>query len=102
MPKTKLKWSARAKADLGEIGNYIAQDNRRAARKFISRLRASVRRLRDSPEGGSVVEEAGIPDIREIVFGNYRIIYRYDGLAVVILTVRHGARLFRVDFLEDD
>lgn len=102
MPKTKLRWTARAEADLVGIEEYIALDNRKAARKFVRKLKAAVKRLAYSPEGGWVVEELGLPDIREIVFGNIRIIYRYDGRAVVIVTVRHGARSFRADFLEDE
>jgi plasmid stabilization system protein ParE len=62
MPTTRLTWSARAKAELKEIGDYIAQDNRRAARKFVSRLKLAAKRLKDSPEGGSVVEELGLAE----------------------------------------
>lgn len=33
------------------------------------------------------------PLIREILLGNYRIVYRISGEVVEILTVYHGARL---------
>jgi plasmid stabilization system protein ParE len=31
------------------------------------------------------------PQIREIQYGNYRIIYRYDGARILIITVIHGS-----------
>ncbi|MFW5871198.1 MAG: type II toxin-antitoxin system RelE/ParE family toxin [Verrucomicrobiota bacterium] len=50
-------------------------------------------RLIDFPESGRMVPEAGNPVIREIIFGNYRIVYRFRKDTVEILTVYHGSRL---------
>jgi plasmid stabilization system protein ParE len=44
------------------------------------------------PESGWMVEEYAIPTLRELVFGNYRIIYHYEGKRVEIIKVIHGAR----------
>lgn len=49
-----------------------------------------------------MVEDFNDPEIREIVFGNFRIIYRYQRKVVEILTVRHGARLLGIEDLESD
>ena len=40
-----------------------------------------------------MVEEWQDPSIREIVYGNYRVIHRVRENVVEILTVIHGARL---------
>jgi plasmid stabilization system protein ParE len=48
------------------------------------------------------VEELGDPAIREIVYGNYRIIYLFDGEKLEIITVRHAARLLRGKDLEGE
>jgi plasmid stabilization system protein ParE len=50
--------------------------------------------LRSFPELGRVVPERGEPNIREIVVGNYRVVYRFrrEQKTVEILRVWHGAR----------
>jgi toxin ParE1/3/4 len=53
----------------------------------------AVERLVDFPNSGRVVPERKDPVIREIVFGSYRIVYRFKGKIVEVLTVYHGARL---------
>ena len=43
-------------------------------------------------QAGRIVEEVGRPEIREIIEGNYRIIYRIITVSEVdILMVHHGA-----------
>jgi toxin ParE1/3/4 len=90
----KLVWTRQAQEDLRSIRNYIARDAPFTAVMFIERLRSAVNRLRQFPESGHEVPEMPSAELREIVFGQYRIIYRFrDGL-VEILNVLHGARLF--------
>jgi len=43
------------------------------------------------------VPEVGDESLREVIHGNYRIVYRVSDQAVEIVTVFHGARLFRLD-----
>ena len=54
---------------------------------------AAVERLVAFPYSGRTVPEVDDPLIREILLGNYRIVYRIAGEVVEILTVYHGARL---------
>ena len=56
-------------------------------------------RLEAFPKSGRMVPEASDPVIREIVLGNYRIVYRIKHELVQILTVYHGARLLDPDRL---
>ena len=42
---------------------------------------------------GPVVEELNDPSIREINFRGQRILYHYDGVWVVIVTVFHGSHV---------
>jgi len=53
----------------------------------------AVQRLGLFPESGRVVPEFEKSEIREIILGNYRIIYRYSPDLVEILTVYHSSRL---------
>jgi plasmid stabilization system protein ParE len=59
---------------------------------------ASVRRLRRFPESGRMLPERPRNDLREVIHGPYRVIYRLDPEQVVILTVRHS----RIPISPDD
>jgi plasmid stabilization system protein ParE len=86
-------WSAQLQDDLREIRKFIASDAPDTATAYIRRLRKSVNRLRSFPDAGVVVTEAANSRIREIYFGQYRIIYEITPSRIEILTVYHGARL---------
>ena len=75
----------------------IARDSTHYANLVVERIVAAVERLADHPRFGRVVPELGDESIREIVHGNYRVVYRLQQDVVEIATVFHGARLFRLD-----
>jgi plasmid stabilization system protein ParE len=83
-----------------EAKAYIAADNPRAADKWASGLVSAVSKLKRHPRLGRVVPEIGLQEYRQIVYGNYRIVYRISASTVVILTVRHFSRLMDLDELE--
>jgi plasmid stabilization system protein ParE len=60
---------------------------------FARRLGSAVARLRRFPEFGARVEEIDDPQLREFLYKNHRIFYRFDGTAICILAVYHGAQL---------
>jgi len=64
----KVEWTNPAVDDVLAIKNYIARDSEAYAQRFAERM------------------------IRELTFGNYRIIYRLEEQRVLLLTVIHGAR----------
>jgi toxin ParE1/3/4 len=53
-----------------------------------------VARLADFPESGRTVPELGVRQVREVIFGAYRVFYRV-GSAVEVLSVRHCSQLVR-------
>lgn len=53
----------------------------------------TVEGLSELPRQGRVVPEVGREDVRELLVGNYRVIYRVEERVVNILTVRQGRRL---------
>ena len=93
----KLRWTGPALKDLDQIRRFIAEDNIRAARRWTQQLRARARKVADMPYSGRIVPEVGSEDIREIIEGNYRIIYQVTEKAIVVLTVLEGHRLLRLD-----
>ena len=99
MARIRILWTFQAKDDLREIRRFIARDAPRTAIAFVWRLKIAVDRLKDFPGSGRVVPEIGKPEIREILRGDYRIIYRQRADRLEILTVFHGARLLTEDDL---
>jgi toxin ParE1/3/4 len=102
MARTKLRWTQRARNDLQQIKKHIAQAAPKSAQQFVQKLKAAAENLRFFPELGGVVQEQTDPEIREIIVGNYRVIYRYGQKTIEILMIYHDARLLHFDEMEND
>jgi addiction module RelE/StbE family toxin len=89
----EIRWTLQAVSDLESITDFIAKDSPQYARLFAIDVLTAVRRLSEFSRSGRMVPELKIPSIREIILGNYRIVYRLRGPVVEILTVYHGAKL---------
>ncbi len=96
----RIIWSPFAVERVTEIATYIAQDNSTAARRWVENLFAKVRLLETSPHSGRVVPESRREDIRELLYGNYRVIYHLEGSRLAVLTVRHGKQLLPIEEIE--
>lgn len=86
----KIVWSPLALERVNDIADYIAETSAEAAKVWLIDVFGAVDRLQEFPESGRVVPEVNRPNIRELVFKNYRVIYRVGRKQVSILTVRHG------------
>ena len=94
-----LGWTTPALRDLLEIVEYIRSDNAAAASRFAKDVHAKVSRLARFPLSGRFLPEFPMTGLREVVIGNYRVIYQVVPSArqVHILTVRHGARRLDIE-----
>lgn len=89
----QIRWLKEAKNDLKEIYYYISIDSKRYARLQVERIKQRTEVLNTHSEIGKVVEEVNKSDIRELIEGNYRIIYRIvNKNKVDILMIHHAAR----------
>lgn len=89
----KVIWTDSALQYLCDIGDYIAKDSERYARLTVERLFNSVYILEKNSGVGKVVPEFENELIRELIRGNYRIIYHIiDEFRIDILTVHNCAR----------
>lgn len=88
----KLEWTEPALLDIENIREYIAKDSEYYAIRFITRIIEAVETLPEFPLIGRYVPEAEDETIRELLFHNYRIIYRAEADRIMILTVIHGGR----------
>lgn len=89
----QITWDPVAIDDLDEIARYIARSAPAAARRFVQRIFDRVERLKRFPLTGGFIDEDNRRIYRQLIPGNYRIIYRCDGDDIVVVTVYHAARL---------
>jgi len=95
-----VTWTDPALDDLRETCEFIGRDSPRVAEIFASRAFIVTDRLGMFPSSGRVVPEHGREDIREIIFGNYRIIYHVLPDEVEVIAFVHGARDIGREILE--
>ncbi len=93
----KIIWSPLSIDRTAEIADYISLDNPSAAERWIENIFKKVDILDSSPKAGRIVPEIERDEIRELIYGNYRIIYQIKKVCVYILTVRHGKQILPID-----
>jgi toxin ParE1/3/4 len=98
----RVTWTRTALADLRAIQIFISKDSKRYAQLQVDRLRSAASHLGRFPEIGRTVPEFPHESWREILSGNYRIIYRLDpdGQQVFVLAVVHGMQILRAFMIE--
>ena len=90
----RLYISSSAKLDLSAIVQYIADDNPRAARDWFKDIKDTIKKLSSFPNLGRIVPEYSDDTIREIIKGQYRIVYRINlnDKSIYIIAVHHSKR----------
>jgi toxin ParE1/3/4 len=83
----EIELTARAEADLIEIGDFIAKDNPPAAERFIIRLRERIEVLRAFPEAGHRIRRRSNLVERPII-----IVYAVKADRIEVLRFWHGAQ----------
>jgi toxin ParE1/3/4 len=97
----KLVWTELSTEDLKEIFDYIAIDSVRYASITVNKIYNRAQGIIYNPYIGRIVPEININVIREVISGNYRIVYKIiNEFQVDILRVYHSARLLKTDKLE--
>ena len=91
----KLVFTPQANQDLQEIVRFISKDKPGAAQSWSRTLRKSIEKLSKFPHLGRIVPEYGDETIRELIKGQYRIVYKIDieNKTIAVLTVYHSMRL---------
>ncbi|MEI6815993.1 MAG: type II toxin-antitoxin system RelE/ParE family toxin [Bacteroidota bacterium] len=88
----QIKWTKLALKDLDSIDDYISQDSTYYAQKIIENILDSVKILLAHPLSGRIVPEFEKKEIRELIIGNYRIVYKIYPKKISIVRVHHAAR----------
>ncbi len=89
----KIIWTDDGIKSFEDIVQYIANDSIYYASEFAKRILSSIENLPEFPYAGRIVPEYKNPDLREIIYQNYRIVYKISDDAIYLLLVIHGSRL---------
>ena len=87
-----LIWTEIAIEDLRLIHEYISIDSKVYADRFIGKIINRVDQLESFPKSGRVVPEFNSKIIRELIEGNYRIVYKINSDNISIVRIHHSAR----------
>ncbi|MEZ5006561.1 MAG: type II toxin-antitoxin system RelE/ParE family toxin [Chitinophagales bacterium] len=89
----QINWTIQAINDLKSIAEFISKDSKAYAKLQVGRIRSRTEILKTHNNSGRIVPEINLPKIRELIEGNYRIIYTIvSENQVDILTIHHNAR----------
>ncbi len=71
----EVAWTETALRDLERAAEYIAEDSPGYAASLVRQVRDRAASLGDLTQRGRIVPELDDPAVRELVVGNYRLIY---------------------------
>jgi len=97
----RINWSELSISDLKSIYDYISQDSKRYATITINKIYNRAQLLIEQPLIGRIVPEFNDTNIRELIIGNYRLVYKLlNEYTLDILRVYNSARLLNKDNLK--
>lgn len=88
----QINWTKKAEEDIDDIIAYYAPKSERYAKSVVQKIFDKVDLLLTFPEMGRVVPELEYKDVREIIIGQYRIIYfNISANRIDILKIHHSS-----------
>jgi addiction module RelE/StbE family toxin len=91
----EIRFTASFHADLDDIAFYISKESPRYATRFVEMVYESVEKLLTFPRLGRIVPELEQENIRELILGNYRIVYKLNSdNELFVIRIIHSSRLF--------
>ena len=88
----EVRWAQAAFDDLDSIAGYIGKGSPNYAAAFVRDVLEAGFSLAHMAERGRVVPEWQENAIRELLLGNYRLIYQVTETVVYVIGLVHGAR----------
>lgn len=90
----RVVWTEQALERLQEIEDFISQDSAERAVAYVNRLIERGENLAEFPTSGRRIPELNTEELREILEGNYRLVYRLKTERIEVLTVFEGHQQF--------
>jgi len=88
----RVHWTNTAIDHLLSIYEYVAHDSDVYANRLMDRLTRRSQQVGTFPRSGRQVPEYEAPDVREVIEGSYRVIYRIKEEQIDVLAVMHSAQ----------
>ncbi|MGF7217117.1 plasmid stabilization system protein ParE [Spirosoma lacussanchae] len=88
---TPVIWKDEAKEDLRDILHYLSRSPSAYVENWSDELTKKLKLLESFPEMGRKVPEKELSHLREVLVGNYRLLYIYFHDMITIIAVRHQA-----------
>ncbi len=88
----KVYWTDTAIEHLSAIHDYIALNSTKYAQRVVDRLTRRSQQIGNFPLSGRIVPEFEVEQIREVIEGQYRIIYYIKPEQIDVLAVIHGGQ----------
>lgn len=87
----QVRWSRRIIAELHEAREYLQPFSPASAERLTDAIFAKGTLLENQPLLGRVVPEAERPDVRELFYKKYRLIYRVVSETEILMLTLHPA-----------
>ncbi len=94
-------WSDEAEADLDAVYHWFLRHSETAARQQVRRIREQTASLSQFPDIGRVIPEFSNPRLREVIEGDYRIMYERFVDRVEVFAVINGRQSFLPESRQD-
>ena len=88
----EIKWTNNALEELDDIALYISKDSPKYAQILVKQIYEMISHLKQFPKFGRKVPEYKDPNLREILYKNYRIVYLVKDTYLEIISVIYGSR----------
>ncbi len=93
----KVIWTELALDDLKTIYEFISRDSIHYAGRQIEKIIGRAEQLEMFPASGRIVPEFNNELIRELIEGNYRIVYKIESEDLIgIVRIHHSAKLLTI------
>jgi len=92
----EIRWSPLATDDFESIIIYYEKTAPRFAQNFAKKIIYIIEDLSKFPKMGRIVPELKSAEIREILYRNFRIIYRLKENFLELARIIHGSRILRM------
>ena len=88
----RVVWSEVANEDLKNIANYIERGSAYYAKFTVQAIHQKIKVLKEFPYHGRIIPKFDNESYRELIYGNYRIMYFASTEEVKIVTIVHCKR----------
>jgi toxin ParE1/3/4 len=87
-----VRWSLNANQNFYDIATSLSRRSFKAASTFVEAIDDAVSTLETYPRIGRSVPEFQHPSYRELIVGDYRLMYETEHETVILLAIIHGRR----------